>query len=101
MRRDYRLTWLKERSTTVPAHRTCDWGPAVFMSCRFCSRIYKQHKIMINTKCIRRVRWFSKVKAVKMCYLIPHLQDVFRVGVHWDELIGYGSLAESVFLCPL
>lgn len=36
------LTWLKDRSTTVPAHRTWDWGPAVFMSCKFCSRIYKR-----------------------------------------------------------
>lgn len=38
----HRLTWLKVRSPTVPAHRTWDWGPAVFMSCRFCSRICKQ-----------------------------------------------------------
>lgn len=38
-RRGDRLTWLKPRSTTVPAHRTWDWGPAVLMSCRFCSRI--------------------------------------------------------------
>lgn len=39
-RRGDRLTWVKPRSTTVPAHRTWDWGPAVFMSCRFCSRIF-------------------------------------------------------------
>lgn len=34
-------------------------------------------------------------------YLIPHLQDVLRVGVHRDELIGYGSLATSFLFCPL
>lgn len=36
-----------------------------------------------------------------MGYLIPHFQDFFRVGVHRNELVGYSSLAGSVFLCPL
>lgn len=46
-----RLTWLKLRSTTVPAHRTWDWGPAVFTSCRFCSRIFKkQNKNLSHCK---------------------------------------------------
>lgn len=60
-----RLTWLKPRSTTVPAHRTWDWGPAVFMSCRFCSRIFKKQN---NNLCHCFRRYQSQRGTVEIPY---------------------------------
>lgn len=34
-------------------------------------------------------------------YLIPHFQDFLWVGVQWDKLIGYSSLAKAFFFSPL
>lgn len=64
------LTWLKLRSTTVPAHRTWDWGPAVFMSCRFCSRILGK-KIKKKLKSLRHKLPRSR-RNRPVRYLIPH-----------------------------
>lgn len=55
-----------------------------------------RHKLILMT----RQPTTAKAK-MQLRYLIPHFQDFLWVGVQWDELIGYSSLAESIFLCPL
>lgn len=58
--------------------------------------MYKKHNIACSSLNASRGR-----KRRNSGYLIPHLQDFFWVGVHWNELVGYSSLAGSVFLRPL
>ena len=43
----------------------------------------------------------DKAGCVEKVYLVPHLQHLFGVGVHGDELIGYCRLANPLLLCPL
>lgn len=65
MCRGDRLTWLKLRSTTVPAHRTWDWGPAVFTSWRFCSRILKNKTKPTNKKNQTNLKVISSQKSLQ------------------------------------
>lgn len=78
-----RLTWLKPRSTTVPAHRTWDWGPAVFMSCRFCSRILG--KILTkNLKSLRHELPQSRRNHCDTLFLISRTSfGLVFIGMNW------------------